>query len=247
MSQHRSFYYYLQNYKSLRFLQKHYKLLLQFGTYLGKVFLPYIRVVKINKYELELTLRTLREFRQAHFSNLVNNVGVDNPKIGRAALSSMEYFTEMNYYEDIVSIFFFLKNHSLLLANQLIDIAVVDKPGNPERFTLYYLFQSIEYNNRLKIVVSTNDVTPVRSLWCYFNSAVWLEREVYDMFGIIFLDNLDSRRILTDYGFEGHPLRKDFPVSGFVEVFYDDSKKRIVYEPISLAQEFRNFEFITPW
>jgi NADH-quinone oxidoreductase subunit C len=141
----------------------------------------------------------------------------------------------------------------LLRANQrlkfslLMDIWVVDRLNEQPRFELNYLLLSLKLNFRLIIRVTVFEQQGVSSVLHIFNSAGWLEREVWDMFGILFHNNPDLRRILTDYGFEGHPLRKDFPLSGFAEVRYDDGDKRVVYEPLEIAQEYRNFYFNSPW
>jgi len=141
----------------------------------------------------------------------------------------------------------FLKLHSFSKVNSITDIAVVDFPGKSLRFEINYQLLSISFNSRLRVIVETNEILPVVSITSIFAGANWYEREVWDMFGIFFQEHPDLRRILTDYGFKGHPLRKDFPLSGYIEVFYDDTKKSIVYVPVSLAQDFRNFNFKNPW
>ena len=130
---------------------------------------------------------------------------------------------------------------------QCMDICGVDHPDRPNRFEVVYNLLSLSRNARLRVVVDTDEATPVPSVSDIWPSATWYEREAWDMFGIAFSGQPDLRRILTDYGFEGHPLRKDFPTTGFVEVRYDDSAKRVVYEPVELKQEFRNFDFLSPW
>ncbi len=129
----------------------------------------------------------------------------------------------------------------------LIDICGVDWPGREERFDVVYHLLSPTMNQRLRIKLSVDEHTPVPSVVSVFPAANWYEREAYDMYGIIFSGHPDLRRLLTDYGFQGHPLRKDFPLSGYVEVRYDDAQKRVVYEPVKLTQEFRNFDFESPW
>lgn len=128
-----------------------------------------------------------------------------------------------------------------------IDICGVDYPGREKRFDVVYHLLSPKHVQRIRVSVETDERTPVPSATGIFPGALWFEREAYDMFGILFSDHPDLRRILTDYGFEGHPLRKDFPMTGFVEVRYDDAQKRVVYEPVKLNQEFRNFDFLSPW
>jgi len=130
---------------------------------------------------------------------------------------------------------------------QLMEIAGVDYPDRPERFEVVYMLLSVTKNHRLRVHVSTDEVQPVPSVTGLWPVAGWLEREVFDMYGVLFDGNPDLRRILTDYGFRGHPQRKDFPLSGFVELRYSEEDKRVVYEPVKLAQDFRTFDFTSPW
>jgi NADH-quinone oxidoreductase subunit C len=130
---------------------------------------------------------------------------------------------------------------------QLMEIAGVDYPDRAERFEVVYCLLSVTRNHRLRVHVSTDEVKPVPSVTSIWPVAGWLEREVYDMFGVLFDGNADLRRILTDYGFQGHPLRKDFPYSGYVELRYSEEEKRVVYEPVKLAQDVRLFDFMSPW
>jgi NADH-quinone oxidoreductase subunit C len=130
---------------------------------------------------------------------------------------------------------------------QLMEIAGVDYPERPERFEVVYCLLSLTRNHRVRVHVSTDEKTPVPSVTSLWPVAGWLEREVFDMYGVGFAGNPDLRRILTDYGFEGHPQRKDFPLTGFVELRYSEAEKRVVYEPVSLAQDFRTFDFLMPW
>ena len=130
---------------------------------------------------------------------------------------------------------------------QLMEIAGADYPGRPERFEVNYHFLSLTENHRIRLKVTTDEATPVPSLTGLWPVAGWLEREVFDMYGVTFAGNDDLRRILTDYGFEGHPLRKDFPQTGYVELRYSEAEKRVVYEHVSLPQDFRSFDFLTPW
>ena len=130
---------------------------------------------------------------------------------------------------------------------QLMEIAGVDYPDRPERFEIVYCLLSLTRNHRVRVHVQTNEATPVPSVTALWPVAGWLEREVYDLFGVLFAGNQDLRRILTDYGFRGHPLRKDFPSTGFVEMRYSEEEKRVAYGPVKLAQDFRNFEFLSPW
>ncbi len=130
---------------------------------------------------------------------------------------------------------------------QLMELCGVDWPERPERFDVVYNLLAPVPNRRLRVVVATDEVTPVPSMVDVWPAAGWFEREAWDLYGILFEGNPDLRRILTDYGFEGHPLRKDFPLTGHVEVRYDEEQKRVVYEPVRLTQEFRNFDFLSPW
>ncbi len=142
----------------------------------------------------------------------------------------------------VYTLLFFLKHHTTTRFRVLIDICGVDYPQSVKRFQVVYHLLSIDTNSRIRIQTSVDELTPMVSVVSVFPSAGWWEREVWDMFGVYFSNHPDLRRILTDYGFEGHPLRKDFPQSGYLEVRYDDSEKRVVSEPIELAQEFRYFD-----
>ncbi|MFV0625165.1 NADH-quinone oxidoreductase subunit C [Sphingomonas sp. ac-8] len=130
---------------------------------------------------------------------------------------------------------------------QLMEIAGVDYPSRPERFDVCYHLLSVTRNHRIRVRVTTDETSPVPSVTGIWPVAGWLEREVFDMYGVLFEGNVDLRRILTDYGFRGHPQRKDFPLSGYVEMRYSEAAKRVVYEPVRLAQDFRNFDFMSPW
>lgn len=141
----------------------------------------------------------------------------------------------------------FLKRNQQLRFDSLLDVWAVDYISHKDRFEVNYLFLSTHNAMRIVVRTSVTDAEGLLSLSGIFKSASWLEREVWDMFGVLFYENVDLRRILTDYGFEGHPLRKDYPLSGFVEVRYDDGDKRIVYEPLEVAQEYRSFSFRSPW
>ena len=163
--------------------------------------------------------------------------------------SSFEYGTlviETNATE-IVDVCRILRDDVRCSFVNLTDICGVDWPNREMRFDCVYHLLSPENNMRIRIKVACNDVDPVPSLTEIFPAAEWFEREVYDMYGVLFSSHPDLRRILTDYGFDGYPLRKDFPVTGFVEVRYDSEQKRVVYEPVHLTQEFRDFDFLSPW
>ena len=149
--------------------------------------------------------------------------------------------------DQIVKILTFLRDEPLCLFKLLVDICGADFPERPKRFDVVYNLLSLVHNQRIRIKVEADDITPIPSVTGVYNSANWFEREAWDMYGIMFAEHPDLRRLLTDYGFEGHPLRKDFPLTGFVEVRYDDERKRVVYDPVKLPQEFRTFDFLSPW
>lgn len=147
----------------------------------------------------------------------------------------------------IVKVMNFLRDDQRCLFKMLIDITAVDLPSREDRFDVVYHLLSPTYNLRLRIKAACAEDGLVPSITDVYSAANWFERETWDMFGIRFSDNPDLRRLLTDYGFEGHPLRKDFPTTGFVEVRYDEAQKRVVYEPVQLTQEFRRFDYMSPW
>ena len=147
----------------------------------------------------------------------------------------------------IIKIMTFLRDDSNCQFKVLVDIAGVDYPQRDERFEVVYNLLSLKHNQRVRVKLSCDESAPVPSITGVFSAAGWFEREAWDLYGILFDDHPDLRRILTDYGFEGHPFRKDFPLTGYVEVRYDEEQKRVVYEPVKLTQEFRSFDFLSPW
>jgi len=149
--------------------------------------------------------------------------------------------------KDLMDVTLFIKSNENTKFRQLIDITVVDYPENVQRFKVVYLFLSHEFNQRiiLSYLINENEVIP--SLTPLYPAANWMEREVFDMYGVKFKDHPDLRRILTDYGFEGHPLRKDFPLTGHTEVRYSEDQKKVIYEPVKLEQNYRNFDYESPW
>jgi len=147
----------------------------------------------------------------------------------------------------IVQLVRFLHDDPACRFISFIDIAGVDYPGREQRFEVVYHLLSPTKNLRIRLKLATDETTPVPSITEIFPGADWFEREAYDLYGVLFSGHPDLRRILTDYGFDGHPLRKDFPTTGYVEVRYDEERKRVVYEPVQLAQEFRNFDYLSPW
>ena len=149
--------------------------------------------------------------------------------------------------KEIYSLASFLHNHNKLLFKQLIDITAIDYPNRESRFDLIYILLSLSLNKRILIRSTISENENIESLTPLYKTSNWIERECYDLFGIKFINHPDLRRIMTDYNFEGHPLRKDFPLTGHTEVRYDDLQKKVLYEPVKLNQEFRNFDYSSPW
>ena len=167
-------------------------------------------------------------------------------KINSTRISHDQLEIQINR-ESLLDVVIFLKKNNSTKFRQLIDITAVDYIGSENRFKMIYLFLSHEYNLRINIIFSINENEVVNSLTKIFPSSNWMEREVFDMYGIKFNDHPDLRRILTDYGFSGHPLRKDFPITGHSEVRYSEEKKKVIYEPVKLEQNYRNFDYSSPW
>ena len=181
-------------------------------------------------------LQTLESFINSELSSKIKNSLIEND----------ELLIEINF-QDLIEVVQFLKSNEKCKFRQLIDIAGVDYPDEEKRFQLVYLFLSHENNSRIKILLKFESDQTIISLTKIFPSANWMEREVFDMYGIKFKNHPDLRRILTDYGFKGHPLRKDFPLTGFNEVRYSEKEKKVIYEPVKLEQNYRNFDFESPW
>lgn len=170
--------------------------------------------------------------------------------LGDAILAVKEAVDEVTLTvkrEEIASVLSILRDTPELEYQQLMEIAGVDYPDRAERFEVVYHLLSLTKNRRIRVKVSTDEATPVPTVTTVWPVAGWLEREVYDMYGVTFAGNPDLRRILTDYGFEGYPQRKDFPLTGHVELRYSEAEKRVVYEPVQLPQDFRSFDFLMPW
>ncbi|GJE16205.1 NADH-quinone oxidoreductase subunit C [Methylobacterium marchantiae] len=170
--------------------------------------------------------------------------------LGPAIVSRVIAFGELTLNvqaSDIVYALTYLRDDPACAFRCFIDICGADYPNREKRFDVVYHLLSLRHNSRIRVKVQTDDQTPVPSVIDVFPAANWFERETYDLYGILFSGHPDLRRLLTDYGFEGHPLRKDFPLTGFVEVRYDQDEARVVYEPVKLTQEFRNFDFLSPW
>ena len=167
-------------------------------------------------------------------------------KIRKSLIENNEFLIEVNE-SDLIDVVRFLKSNEKCKFRQLIDIAGVDYPEHDKRFELVYLFLSHENNIRIKLSIKFQSGQNIDSITKIFPSANWMEREVFDMYGIKFKNHPDLRRILTDYGFKGHPLRKDFPLTGFNEVRYSEKEKKVIYEPVKLEQNYRDFDFESPW
>ena len=185
---------------------------------------------------VEKDLKKIEKVINAELSSKVKNSLVENNEL---LVEIIE--------KDLIEVVQFLKSNDNCKFKQLIDIAGVDYPEEEKRFHLIYLFLSHEYNSRIKLLIRFKPDQNINSLTKIFPSANWMEREVFDMYGIKFRNHPDLRRILTDYGFKGHPLRKDFPITGFNEVRYSEKEKKVVYEPVKLEQNYRNFDFESPW
>ena len=167
-------------------------------------------------------------------------------KINKSEIKHDQLYIEIDK-DDLVDVTLFIKTNKDTKFRQLIDITVVDYPERSQRFKVVYLFLSHEYNQRLILSYLINENEVISSLTSVFPSANWMEREVFDMYGVNFKDHPDLRRILTDYGFEGHPLRKDFPLTGNLEVRYSEDQKKVINEPVKLEQNYRNFDYESPW
>ena len=171
-------------------------------------------------------------------------------KQGDALISSAVVRDELTVHvapANIVSFVDFLKTNASCKFTTLVDITAVDYPSRDKRFDVVYHFLSMTLNHRIRVKVSVEDGEMVETMTSVHPAANWFEREVFDMYGIMFANHPDLRRLLTDYGFQGHPLRKDFPTTGYVELRYDEVEKRCVYEPVTLTQEYRQFDFMSPW
>ena len=183
-----------------------------------------------------LQLQKIEKLINSELSSKVKSSSIDND----------ELLIEVDE-KDIVDVVQFLKSNENCKFKQLIDIAGVDYPDNEKRFELVYLFLSHENNLRIKLLIKFETDQSINSITKIFPSANWMEREVFDMYGVKFKNHPDLRRILTDYGFKGYPLRKDFPLTGFNEVRYSEKDKKVIYEPVKLEQNYRNFDFESPW
>ena len=182
------------------------------------------------------SLKDLNDFLLSKCSEHIISSEIENDQLSVLIVSSS--------IEQVTSI---LKNNNVCQFRTLIDITAVDFPSEEERFVVVYHYLSMQQNIRIRVKSAINEGQIIPSITNIFPSANWFEREVFDMYGILFSNHPDMRRILTDYGFQGHPLRKDFPTTGYLELRYDQEKKKVVYEPVKLTQEYRRFDFMSPW
>lgn len=189
----------------------------------------------------------LRSNKMVLYNNLYSIIKNLYKYINKVKILNNEMILEIKNKENIIFIINFLKNHYKYQCKELVDITTIDYIRPNKRFCLNYFLLSLKYKFRLRIKLWINEDVQVNSITNIYSSANWLERENWDMFGIFFINHPDLRRILTDYGFEGFPFRKDFPLSGYIELRYDDEERVVVYEKLELAQEFRNFDFASPW
>lgn len=179
--------------------------------------------------------------------NFLKSINVSVPSLIEKSTISKREISITTTPDSLIPLLTFLKLYTNAQYKQLTDITAVDYPDRDQRFEVVYILLSVRFNARIKVKVCVDELTSIPSAVSIYPSAGWAERETWDMFGIFFKGNPDLRRILTDYGFEGYPLRKDFPLSGYVEVRYDSAKRRVVCEPLEMTQEFRLFDFTSPW
>lgn len=173
-------------------------------------------------------------------------VAITLPGVARAGVEGGEIVVHVSR-DELVAVMTALRDDKRFLCEQLVDLCGVDWPMRAERFDVVYNLLSVSLNHRIRVIVTTDEAAPVPSVSNIWPCATWWERECWDLYGVRFAGLADHRRILTDYGFEGHPLRKDFPLTGYVEVRYDEDRKQVIYEPVSLTQDFRDFRFLSPW
>lgn len=201
-----------------------------------------------NESAVKSVIKTLNEDRRKNLIEIGKYVSKNLPKFTQASQITDNNELELLIHPDgVIPVLSFLKENHKTQFHSFTDITAVDIPSRQYRFEIVYNLLSVRYNNRIRIKTYTDELTPIESACSVYEGANWYEREVWDMYGVFFADHPDLRRLLTDYGFSGHPQRKDFPLSGFVEVRYDDEAKRIVCEPLEMAQEFRKFDLGSPW
>lgn len=200
------------------------------------------------KQDEKPTVRKHSEAQRTHLIDFGKYVAECLPKyVQKVQLTAGDELEVLIAPDGVVPVLQFLKDHHQAQFSNLVDIAGMDVPSRQNRFEVIYNLLSLRYNSRIRVKTYTDELTPLDSANEVFKAANWYEREIWDMYGVFFANHPDLRRILTDYGFEGHPQRRDFPLSGYVELRYDDEKKRVVCEPLELAQEFRKFDLSAPW
>jgi NADH-quinone oxidoreductase subunit C len=182
----------------------------------------------------------------ARLQALATMIGTGFAGVTRAGLEGGELVVHAAR-DQVAALMVLLRDDPRTLCEQMVDLCGVDWPERAERFDVVYNLLSVSLNHRVRVIVTASETTPVPSVSGVWPCATWWERECWDLYGVTFAGLADHRRILTDYGFEGHPLRKDFPLTGYVEVRYDEERKQVIYEPVKLTQDFRNFSFMSPW
>ncbi|XP_070575996.1 NADH dehydrogenase [ubiquinone] iron-sulfur protein 3, mitochondrial-like [Ptychodera flava] len=215
---------------------------------LNRSLLPSLAVAGRRTLTTKPTVRPVNEVHRATLAEFGRYIADNLPKYTQLIQVTHQNELELMIHpEGVIPVMTFLRDHHNCQFKNLADLTAVDIPTRQNRFEIVYNLLSLRFNSRIRVKTYTDELTPVDSVVSVFKAAEWYEREVWDMYGVFFANHPDLRRILTDYGFEGHPMRKDFPLSGYVEVRYDDEVKRIVAEPIELAQEFRKFDLSSPW
>ena len=184
--------------------------------------------------------------RAGRLGSLAMTLSTGFAGVSSAAVEKGELVVHV-HRNSLVALMTALRDDPRFAFQQMMDLCGVDFPDRAERFDVVYNLLSVTRNQRCRVIVTTDEVVPVPSVHEIWSAATWWERECYDLFGVLFSNQPDLRRILTDYGFEGHPLRKDFPLTGYVEVRYDVDRRQVIYEPVKLTQDFRNFDFVSPW
>ncbi|XP_071550996.1 NADH dehydrogenase [ubiquinone] iron-sulfur protein 3, mitochondrial [Panulirus ornatus] len=214
----------------------------------SRTVVPRVAGVRLCSTQLYPTVRPVDAVERQTLSEFGQYIAECLPKyVQKVQITSGNELEVLIASEGVIPVMSFLKDHTNAQYTCLSDLCGVDVPTRSYRFEVVYNLLSVRYNKRIRVKTYTDELTPVDSLCSVHKAANWYEREVWDMFGVFFANHPDLRRILTDYGFEGHPFRKDFPLSGYVEVRYDDEAKRVVVEPLELAQEFRKFDLSAPW
>lgn len=213
-----------------------------------RVVVPRVAEMRLCSTQLHPTIRPENAVQRQTLSEFGQYVAECLPKyVQKVQITAGNELEVLIAPEGVVPVMSFLKDHTNAQYTSLSDLCGVDVPSRAYRFEVVYNLLSMRYSSRIRVKTYTDELTPLESIYDVHKAANWYEREVWDMYGVFFSNHPDLRRILTDYGFEGHPLRKDFPLSGYVEVRYDDEVKRVVVEPLELAQEYRKFDLSAPW